>query len=155
MLSLVTEMKNCWRSERLNVQTADWYIYSLFSTCFLIQGQVSRSKLYPNRPCRKPRKTMLPIWYIVNSWTYTVREIVGKLAKTACSFFLDARKWRGCLCRFYYRNGRSPALRPTRSRLYKRDHSSLRPNFDPLRWREFWKRHWRKRRSSKDQNLQA
>lgn len=37
------------------------------------------------------------------------------------------------LCRrFYYYNGRRPVLRPTRSRLYKQDHSPLRPNFDPL-----------------------
>lgn len=95
---------------------------------------------YLNRPCRKSRKIMLAIQCTVNLWTYMVREIIGKLAKTACSFFLDARKQRGCLRRrFYYRNGRHPVPRLTRSRLYKRNHSLLRSNFDPLRWKEIWK----------------
>jgi len=67
------------------------------------------------------------------------------------------RKRRGRLCcRLYYRNGRRPM---SRLRLYKRYHSLLRPNFDPLRWqREFWKRHRRerhKRRSTENRGLRA
>jgi len=69
------------------------------------------------------------------------------------------RKRRGCLCcRLYYRNGRRPVSRSARSRLYKRYHSPLRPNFDPLLRQEFWKRHRRerhKRRSAENRGLRA
>lgn len=65
--------------------------------------------------------------------------------------------WAFLCRRFYYHNGRRLVL-STRSRFYKRDHSPLRPNFDPLHRREFWKCHRRqrhKRRSSEDRDFQA
>lgn len=75
-------------------------------------------------------------------------------------FFLGARKRRGCfyVVAFITAMGAGPVVRPTRSRLYKRDHSPLRPNFDPPYRREFWKRHRReehKRRSPEDRGFRA
>lgn len=89
------------------------------------------------------------------------QEIVGKLAKSAYKIHSQLFPWYEeaawvFLCRrFYYHNGRRPVLRPTRSRLYKRDHSPLWPNFDPPHRREFWKREGHKRRSPEDRGFQA
>lgn len=81
------------------------------------------------------------------SWVCMVREIIGKLAKTACSFFLDARKWRGRLCRrFYYWNGRpANTIAPLQARSFS---FTVKFRFALLE-REFWKHHRRKRQEDR------